>query len=380
VGLTESEEVKGCNWTTAGWNTAAALTVAQDLSGVSDEWIQAFGQAVLDVYNGWGNACDPYSRTITNVTVQLKPVINVGAGNNNNISSFNDRFLQKAAMPSSSSSLAPTRVLSGAPSNSPTKAPTNSGADLFTLLFETEGTCSGCPSQTGLFDQVSAPSTTRKLSSLKQQRSLKNPVDKCVCPAGAEQRSLKVDEFLEGLKNDPKYAELVQDTLSLSEVALFECNEFSDFLAFASVDFVGNPENLTDTERGILSGGLVNTYNVVAEEFCDPLFRTLMDAKIVDVVARRDLSDEYDDTYFEDRFLQSVEATGSSSPSQTAIPSDTPSDSPTSGSSESATDAPSPSPTNRGADLFTLMFLTSGVCSGCGSESNLFDELSVRRL
>jgi hypothetical protein len=45
-----------------------------------------------------------------------------------------------------------------------------------------------------------------------------------------------------------------------------------------------------------------------------------------------------------------------------------------------AIDAPSPSPMTRGANLFTLLFLTGGVSSGCGSESILFDKLSVRRL
>ena len=64
-------------------------------------------------------------------------------------------------------------------------------------------------------------------------------------------------------------------------------------------------------------------------------------------------------------------------------PSDIPSNSPympTGSPSMGPTGAPTPSPTLWGPDLFKLLFSTTGKCSGCSFQSNLYDVLTTRSL
>ena len=234
----------------------------------------------------------------------------------------------------------------------------------FEVRFDVTARCRGCDLNTvTLFDEEQEVNhyeddkddrrvALRKLQLRHDKRQLLN---ECICPINPEYRAVTEEEMvdaydsaLDQLSDLPPFSiEKVKDVVEIERV---ECdtvkNNFGTFidLSFAtdSMDGMVADEILTK-----LSDNFLQSYNDLAERFCDPLFRKIENVQVVNItvtpVSRRELL-----------------------PSNFTLPSN-------STFNLNFTSKFNPIVSNFTTNfLFNFRFFLVGICRGCPSDSLLF--------
>ena len=308
---------------------------------------------------------------------------------------------------------APSSAFSISPTGSPTESPTTREPDLFTILITLEGLCSGCPADASLFDAV--VNGGRKLPSSNHDihRSLAIGGPGCFCAIGAEEGGLTKEEYFAALEEEKGFFQqafpFVEEPQESEEVEIFNCTR-SPFQSVAAVDFEGNLEKLSKKDQKRLEEIFLKSYNIQAQQSCDPLVRQVSNVQTLQVRRVTEMPSMSPSASFNPTASPSAPATKmpsippSASPNPT-IGQNTPSVSPSVESSFAPTfvvrrlvqrelqdtnstiasnatslgngtiaptnmvsleptKSPTQSPTTREADLFSLVFLVTGVCNG----------------
>jgi hypothetical protein len=225
-------------------------------------------------------------------------------------------------------------------------------------------------------DQRENPALLRGMeASPSKNRELKGKKKKCDCLSLKEVMVLYKEKIADLIQLQT-LSSIFDDVTSMQLVDPIDCGTFESFASYINVQYMGDPEGLSDAEIALMATGFVDTFNNKAGEVCDPNFRSLKKAEIIGVqraVERRLEPEERDE---EERNLR-----------VTAAPTETPR--PTESSRPTATPAPSaPSlpPTKapvyyrRPSNLAYLLIRTTGACVGCSRDFRLFDYISNRML
>lgn len=89
-------------------------------------------------------------------------------------------------------------------------------------------------------------------------------------------------------------------------------DQINTFETRVALEYIGNPDAVTDVEVILTQNGFGKTYNKLAENFCDPLFRNVTNATVVAVQRDGDDKDNIEFSGFEPekfRFVMAVSAT-----------------------------------------------------------------------
>ncbi len=283
VDITELSSYTPC----APIETAFETTLAVDfgslaiLSNETDYLSIQYGlleHVVLQTYNdinalNTGDICDPLFIIMTNVTLISAP------GSNSGSTGLNRRL-----------------VTSGG------------------FIFNVTGTCRGCSAtRPPLFDneasrrilksELTTFPTTRKESTtvevaplppFQPRRRIPVVEDACYCPVGAtEFRRPTQSEFFQALNSrlgilgskGAGVISVVSTAQTSFQVQPVNCSSSVDFFTtFLTVDVTANEENGAITQNdGILLGqSIQGSYNGLAQQLCDPLFRTVQSVDLVE--------------------------------------------------------------------------------------------------
>jgi hypothetical protein len=397
----------------SGADVSFSTTFSMDVVGNREAATEGSLGIVGDLFKATYNAnnvretCDIYDRRVENVTVTVVPangIADVGPG---------ARQLQgpitQAPIGSPTASASPTT--SRSPSDHPTQSPTSRGPDLFSLLFALDGHCRGCAIDSSLFDAVAAGRLLRELQVSNAQT--KDPQNQCHCPVGSEQRGPTTGEFLKSWNanidavGEPDFKWL-QSATNITTLTALDCPGITTtFSSYLSIGLEGHPEKLSAEDYVDIENLLIKTYNFLNDRVCDPLFRVIVNIKIVEVgtvlnsaptpsspslvptassapsvssapsasgaptatmtgpTRLRKLNDKYNTSH--ERDLQAETDTPSGAPSISSQPS----------ISGGPSDSPTPKPSEEGPIQFAVVFLLEGTCVGCNKDSGFFNQLFV---
>jgi hypothetical protein len=73
----------------------------------------------------------------------------------------------------------------------------------------------------------------------------------------------------------------VTDITSMQPVEPVECGDFEAFESFLAIEYDGDSDLITNVEKSALAEGFVIVYNNLAEQLCDPKFRSLDTTEII---------------------------------------------------------------------------------------------------
>ena len=258
-----------CNFTTSFFETDVFVDFVGDVNQSLPLELDALAQGFLETYNGL-NAFDPNNCDRLFREVEQVEVVNTDAF-------FNRRALQSADMTNTTNSTLPSILLRP-----------------FVFQFRVRGRCRGCRRDTNLFDEGIS---FRRLEEAEvgargslSVRHLQQQPDDCVCAIGAnETRAPTREEFTVNYNSTVRFlvleeqVQFVEEVVETTEVDPITCPAPTEFETEVFLDFFGDPESAGSFEELALESNFVSTYNVLAETFCDPLFRTVLEAQIVGV-------------------------------------------------------------------------------------------------
>jgi Leucine-rich repeat (LRR) protein len=166
----------------------------------------------------------------------------------------------------------------------------------FSYYARASGKCRGCPGNTQLFNDAGR---RRELQNVKERLLQGSFVlldtspadDQCFCPVQVEEyRAPTMEEFLTAFNHTVQslkagqqidFVESVTEVIELEEV---DCS--ADTVIFTAEVYinltVNNSANWTSQDVQELEYAIVESYNDLADNRCDPKFRTLLNATIID--------------------------------------------------------------------------------------------------
>ena len=209
----------------------------------------------------------------------------------------------------------------------------------FSYLYQVTGQCRACGSNTRLFNDVQGRLLSESSTAAFPFMERHLQVSDCVCPVTASDLRPPTNlEFQEGyqtsidiLKEEgvilPDY---IVRVVSVKEVDEQTCGDIETFTPQVYVDLFGFPDNVTTFELDALAVSFTNTYNELAGDTCDPVFRSIESVSI-----------DTDPASDNGRRLQAQAWT---------------------------------------PQTFRYLFTVEGLCRTCGSNSRLFDDVVGRML
>ena len=252
-----------------------------------DEKLDAIGEAFVNGYNRDATRCDPLFRQINdfrvvdrNITVNnefLNSETQNGPGGHRILTKtrIQRRRTQSTVTDFPTGAPSPFSGAVNPPSSSETTQPTtaffDSGPSQFNVLLSIAGTCRGCASNFGLFDQVSRGRILQEEDDDFEIYS-QNGIEakgSCFCPPDSELSQPTREDVAEAL-GDLAFV----DQAELEEIALLRCVvETNEFETVVRIDFFAIADDIEDEDLEFVEDLWQSTYNRLSEEFCDELFR-----------------------------------------------------------------------------------------------------------
>ncbi len=271
-----------------------------NVTNIATQYLQ-LQQAVVNAYNdannvlNTGNVCDPTFTVVTSALVVVSPSSGYGPTGLNR------------------------RLTSSKPDSSYT--------------FQMSGRCRGCSDSTAMYNDASGRRRLQHLNvgqhyqggapfqddrwteysrfdrrptrSLRFSRQLPIIAGDCFCPVTATQfRRPTATEYLQALNDQLQVFHATgaltivgaaQTTLQVNPV---NCSaQVSLFKTEVTIDVSGNASSLTSAQLTTLGQAFQDTYNALALQTCDPLFRTIESVQVLGIEPsgnRRDLSQDLD--------------------------------------------------------------------------------------
>ena len=321
-----------CDTNVTFFETDVFVDFVGDPNQSSPPEIAALEQGFLETYNAL-NVFDSTNCDLLFREVEQVEIVDTAA-------EFNRRALQGMTTNATNATLPPAIVLRP-----------------FVFLFRIRGRCRGCRRDANLFDE--GISLRRGLQQLDEAHmdgtgalsirhlQQEQPAD-CVCAIGADDfRAPTREEFTAAFNSTVQFlvlegeVDFVEEVVETAEVEPLVCPAPSEFETEVFLDFFGNPDVTTSFEELALENGFVSTYNFLAETYCDPLFRTVLEAEIVGVGENEGLPPA----------LRQLQGGG--------VVNDT---------------APPLAPNATVFRPFRFLFRVRGRCRGCRRDANLFDD------
>jgi hypothetical protein len=343
--LVEMEQKVECLDTeTTNFTSYLIIDVEGYQDEISNQQRREVERLTVDLYNKLNalnkNTCDPFHRIVDNAKLTTTTTTD----------NFSAQQQQRRM-----------RLLQEQDS-SPSTSPTGRQPEMFSLVLQIDGRCSGCRADQQLFDEQTTRQHRRRLDgydsidtqrlSFRYLQSLEEEFSiNCWCPIGAEEESgPDLNQFLDLLVDSSQSLDFITD---IEEVRQDTCTRDDWFSVYLTLDL----EEAASLEvADALATAVEESYNADAAEVCDPYGRlmtkcTHMGPEISGSLGRR-MQEELE----------------SDMPSMTPSESTPPSVSPS--------DAPTNAPTNI-PYLLALVYKIDGVCSGCVSDDfRLFDDVT----
>ena len=254
------------------------MIAGNETRNVTEQERQTLEEAFRASYNALNSlnneTCDPFFREIIDVELSEKTDV-----------TFNRRHLLPTAQ---DDSMADSNV----PVHNTPVRPT-------VFLLNVRGNCRGCRRDARLYDEgLRRRSLIGLHNSRAGERQLQglneNPptTDDCVCAVQPEEfRAPTREEFIAVYNNtistlvDAGELQFVEAVAEVVEVDQVECpNEVSNFTTTMFFDLAGFPAKMNASEEALIVDSFVFVYNSIVEEFCDPLFRTVTNANVVQLL------------------------------------------------------------------------------------------------
>jgi hypothetical protein len=149
------------------------------------------------------------------------------------------------------------------------------------LMMYVAGHCHDCDDKTNLFDKESSPSRRNaKLRRLEEENHV------CLCPFDVPSWSSTRTEFFEEYSNTLEDLSFASSLVEVNELDPVSCyNGIVSFNKMVIVELeicdIFNSTIIESEDFGILEDAFVSTHNGLAMEYCDPYFRTLQTAWII---------------------------------------------------------------------------------------------------
>ena len=246
------------------------------------------------------------------------------------------------------------------------------------LVLRLTGRCLGCSSGRPLFDQFQqrALSTSIDHSSRRLAPYLPDTfTEGCFCPVdmfhtGGPSEEDFYEAWKRALPQLGRDAAFIDELVDVREESCIRDEKFTTNLTLV---ITGDPGVVQGLDS-VLEEVLVESYNSNAAAVCDSQGRALESASLLSspTTDRRRNNLRHLRVMDIDRVLEEEDAllgneTNYTLSNYTEFPSSAP------------TAAPSSAPTLRGPNLFALVFQITGVCNGCASELNLFNDITFLR-
>jgi hypothetical protein len=330
LNLPSIDSVGACKFITI-FQSTVILNFKGNMSLATEDQLQALGQGFIDSYNrasSGDQVCDRQFRRLSEFRLDANITLNeeflaaggLGDGNSNETESdgasnrklqlskmkLERRFLQQDevgddflededeglgvnATPTLRPTSFPTFFVESSAGGTQPPAPTNSELTLedtaINILIFVTGTCRGCQSNFGLFDQMSS---RRKLQATEEEDSTSAQLEldfltvtgSCFCPSDAikatpsEEVIVKAfGETIEELK-EQGLIDFIDEVQELEEVAVVQCVvDTNGFETTLSIDFFAYFDRITSNDLEAIATTFNTTYNVLAQDYCDALFR-----------------------------------------------------------------------------------------------------------
>jgi Fe-S cluster biogenesis protein NfuA len=307
LSLESIRNVSDCKFLTF-FQTAVFLNFRGDVASATQDELDLIGETFVNTYNQASQeegVCDNLFRELTDYRVDRNVAIDngfllsdaQGPGGRRLLSrtSYVTRKTQDAetfwptssptsvfAFGTDSPTSSPTSVFEFGTvpdinvTTSPTSAPTlpvpvSDVASDALILLQVSGTCRGCSSEFGLFDQVSA---RRHLQGGDTNTgntfvdTVKQRVDSCFCPPQSTRVEPSQEQVRQALSSLP-----FVDAVVLDEVALVQCSvEVVEFETAVVLDFWADGE-IDGNDEEAVGTAFITTYTRISPEYCDELFR-----------------------------------------------------------------------------------------------------------
>ena len=254
------------------FETDVIVDFVGDPNAVTPEQLSAFESGFADTYNNLNafdpTTCDPLFREVTEVEVfSVAPTYNRRLAEDANPLFIHPGFFGQSCLSCSAVQID------------------------FVYLIRVRGNCRGCARETDLFDEGNATSTAmgrrRDLQSIRRLQ----PTDQCTCPADAMAfRAPTRSEFRVALNSTIQnlvregtltFIATTQQVVEIDQVA---CDEtVSSFVSTVAINAFGVPSEINRLDSTDLGTAFLSTYNGLARGLCDPLFRTILSSRLVDV-------------------------------------------------------------------------------------------------
>jgi hypothetical protein len=158
------------------------------------------------------------------------------------------------------------------------------GDSYVSMIFYVAGECQDCDSRSALFDKDGSNNLRRLLGAFRRVQDATTEEDMaCLCPLDVPSRSSTEEEFIQEYSAALKALLFEIRLTNLTELKPVLCSaDITPFSKTVIVELEVCDEIAIKTDIDALEAAFVSSYNRLAMEYCDPYFRTLETAKIVD--------------------------------------------------------------------------------------------------
>ena len=401
---------------TVEFESGILLSVVGDAGGVGETFLQSLAQTTTSLYNSLNllETCDRQFRRIVNAVAIVGAVssdrgvvsrrmieglaendIHGGGENDKDDTFYIENFNKSRSLQSINRPFRQVPMNSFSPAAAPSILPTSSfDPDPFTILIGVSAQCRGCPADNTLFNQVTAAAVRQLLENHlyrhDNNRELgifigTNDDDKCYCLPGTEDLDgITEAEFAAALELtviDDDDLRAIDSITGVEEVRVFNfTNENStNITSYIEATFLGNHADLTELEKMRLELSVIETYESLLSQVCDPFFRSVTGVSL----QQTGLVSSQLGTRAR-RFTRKLQSDLPTSPPTSTSPSIFPSLLPTSvfavdddpDNGTGSTDSPTFAPTSGFAVPFYGIFEISGRCIGCSAEFSFYDQVT----
>ncbi len=264
-----------CNSTDQTFETFLTIDITEAKLNLRD--VSILEQAVLQTYNnlnalGTGDVCDNLFLTITEVQIDVTP------GNTDDGSFLLRRILKQSASSSTKN-----------------------------VVFGISGNCRGCSESPSLFNDVSGrrrlldegPMITVERKQQQTEWAENDTSNVCYCPVNTTQFGRPTQSAFVNALNDRLGVLAAANLTNLNNNSVTEVfqdapvncsslvNTFHDTVQVTLAGYALNSTNLISDQAAQLAQAFATTYNTLTQQYCDPLFRTIISVQIVEVIPNR---------------------------------------------------------------------------------------------
>jgi hypothetical protein len=324
LNLPSIQSVGECKFLTI-FQSSVILNFKGNISAATEDQLQALGQGFIDSYNrvnSGDQVCDRQFRRLANFRLDANITLNeeflagggLGGGYKNatddlgvnrrlqlSKTKLERRFLQQtddveleqeletnsSGWPTMRPTGVPTFFVNEVPTLEAPTAPDLALEDTsINILLYVSGTCRGCETSFGLFDQGTARRALQEAAEEQSSTSSQIELDfvtatgSCYCPPGSIKATPSEEEIVEAFKEavdelkEEGAIPFIEEVQELEEVAVVQCVvETNGFATTLSVDFFAYFDLINSNDMEAIATTFNTTYNELAQGYCDSLFR-----------------------------------------------------------------------------------------------------------